>query len=99
MPELTESQMQRLSETAEKAARNYVLSQVPRRKVSALDIIVETTGSKPLKVSVDVHVILSPDEGEHNVEELANKATEKALCAVEQNLRELGCRSKKSQAS
>ena len=91
--------MQRLSETAEKAARNYVLSQVSRRKVSALDIVVETAGSKPLKVSVDVHVVLSPQAVEHSEEELANRAVEKALCAVEQNLRELDCKSKKSQAS
>lgn len=90
--------MQRLSETAEKAARNYVLSQVPRRKVSVLDIVVETAGSKPLKVSVDVHVVLSPQAVERSVEELANKAVEKALDAAEQNLRELDCRSKKSQA-
>ncbi|MDH5448283.1 MAG: DUF3194 domain-containing protein [Candidatus Bathyarchaeota archaeon] len=94
IPELTEDQMQTLSEIAEKAARDYVLSKVPQRKISALGITVETVGSKPVTVSVDVDLVLSPLMKPYNVEKLANEATEKAFEAIEQCLRELSCKSK-----
>lgn len=92
--ELTEDQMQTLSEIAEKAAQDFVLSKVPQRKILALDIAVETLGSKPVSVSVDVDLVLSPIMKTYNAEKLANEATEKAFEAVEQYLRELSCKSK-----
>ncbi len=95
IPELSEEQMQELSEIAEEAARNYVLSKVPQRKISALEIAVETVGSKPVTVSVDVDLALSPLMRAYNVEKLASEAAEKAFEAAEQYLRELSCRSKK----
>jgi len=94
IPELTEDQMQILSEIAEKAAREHVLSKVPQRKILTLDITVETVGSKPVTVSVDVDLTLSPLMRTANAEKLANEATEKAFEAVEQCLRELSCKSK-----
>ncbi len=95
IPELSEEQMQELSEIAEEAARDYILSKVPQRKISALEVAVETIGSKPVTVSVDVDLALSPLMRAYNVEKLASEAAEKALEAVEQYLRELSCRSKK----
>jgi hypothetical protein len=94
IPELTEDQMQALSEIAEKAARDYVLSKVPQRKISTLNITVETVGSKPVTVAVDVELVLSPLMKAYNAEKLANEAAEKALEAVEQYFRELSCQSK-----
>ncbi len=94
IPELTEDQMQMLSEVAEKAARDYVLLKVPQRKISALEIIVETAGSKPVTVSIDINLVLSPLMKKYNAEKLANEATEKAFEAIEQHLRELSCKSK-----
>jgi hypothetical protein len=94
IPELTEDQMQTLSEIAEKAAKDYVLSKVPQRKISALNITVETIGSKPVTVSVDVDLVLSPLMKTYNVKKLASEATDKAFEAIEQCLRELSCRSR-----
>ena len=94
IPELTEEQMQTLSEIAEKAARDYILSKVSRRKISVLDLAVEIVGSKPVTVSVDVDLVLSPLMKTFNAGKLANEATEKAFEAIEQCLRELSCKSK-----
>ncbi len=94
IPELTENQMQILSETAEKTARGYILSKVPKRKISKLDITVETAGVKPLTISVDIDLELSPLMKKINEKKLANEAVEKALEAVEKYLRELSCRFK-----
>jgi hypothetical protein len=94
IPELSEDQMQTLSEIAERTARDHVLSQVPQQRISTLDITVETTGSKPVTISIDVDLELSPLMKALDAEKLAREATQKALEAVEQHLRELSCRSK-----
>ena len=95
IPELTEEQMQTLSEIAEKTARIYVLSKVPQRKISTFDIAVETIGSKPVTVSVDIELVLSPLMKMYNVKKLANEASEVALEAVEHYLRGLSCKFKR----
>ncbi len=94
IPELSDDQMQMLSEIAEKSARDYILSKVPQRKISTLDIIVETVGSKPVTISVDVDLVLSPLVRTYNAEKLAKEAAEKAFEVIEQHLRELSCKSK-----
>ena len=94
IPELTEEQMQTLSEIAEKAARDYILSKVSRRKISVLDLAVEIVGFKPVTVSVDVDLVLSPLMKTFNAGKLTNEAAEKAFEAIEQCLRELSCKSK-----
>lgn len=94
IPELTEDQMQMLSEIAEKTTRDYILSKVPQQKISALEIIVEIEGSKPVNVSIDIELELSPLMKTYNTGKLADEATEKAFEAIEQYFRELSCRSK-----
>ena len=86
--------MQTLSEIAEKTARSYVFSKVSQRKISRLDISIETAGTKPVKVTVNIDLKLSPLLKILNEEKLANEAAERALEAVEHCLRELSCRSK-----
>jgi acid phosphatase class B len=95
IPELTEEQIEALSETAEKTARDYVQSKVPQQKISVLDIVVEAAGSRPVTVSVDIDLKLSPAVRTYSAEKLVNEATERAFRAVEEKLRELDCRSKK----
>ena len=51
-------------------------------------------GSKPVTVSVDVDLTLSPLIKTTSAEKLASEATEKAFEAIEQGLRELSCKSK-----
>lgn len=94
IPELTEDQMQTLSEIAEKAARDHVLAKMPKQKITDLNITVEAAGSKPINITIEVELSLSPPGGKLDEEKLANEATEKAFEAVEQYLRELSCTSK-----
>lgn len=94
IPKLTDDQMQRLSEIAEKAARDHIVSKIPQRRISTLDITVETVGSKPVTISIDIDLTLSPLIKTHDSKRLVSQATEKAFEAVEQFLRELICKSK-----
>jgi len=93
--ELAPEQVETLCAVAEKAARDYVLSKVPSRKVSVLNITVDAEGLKPVTVNVEVEIILSPLMKNYDVEKLARKATEQAFEAVEAYLRELKCKSKR----
>ena len=95
IPKLTSKQVEELCEIAEETAREYILSKVPSRRVSTLNITVDTEGTKPITVSVDVEVTLSPLMKNYNVEELTREATKKAFASVERYLRELTCKSKK----
>jgi len=93
--ELTSEQVETLCAIAEKAARDHVLSKVPSRKISVLNITVDTEGLKPITVNVEVEIILSPLMKNYDVKKLAKEATEQAFEAVEAYLRELKCKSKR----
>jgi len=95
IPELTSEHVEELCEVAEKAAREYILSKLPQHKISVLNITVETEGTKPITVNVDVEISLSPLLKNCDVEKLANEATRRAFVSVERYLRELACKSVK----
>lgn len=95
IPELTSEQAEELCEVAEKAAREYVLSKVPSRRISALNITVETEGTKPVSVNVDVEITLSPLMKNYDVKKLANEAIKKAFTSIEKCLRDFACKSTK----
>lgn len=89
IPKLSSEQVATLCEIAEKAARSHILSKVPSRRISTLNITVETEGSKPVSVSVDVEVTLSPLMKKYDVEKLVNEAKEKAFSSVKDYLEKL----------
>ena len=95
IPELTLEQVAELSEGAEKAAREYVLSNVSTSRIIDLDVTVEAEGTKPVTVNVDVNVVLSPIMKNFDVETLTQEATKQAFNYIEEYLRELKCKSKK----
>ncbi len=95
IPELNLEQIEDLLERGEQAAREYVLSQVPAARIIDLEVIVDAEGIKPLIVNVDVEVVLSPLMKDFDVEALAKEATKRAFICIEENLRELECKSKK----
>ena len=95
IPELTSEQVEELCEIAEEAAREYILSKVPPRRVSVLNITVDTEGTKPITVTVDVEVILSSLMKNYNIEKLTREATKVAFDSIEKRLRELACKSTK----
>ena len=90
---LTSEQVETICAIAEKAAREYVLSKVPSRKIAVLNITVDTEGLKPVTVNVEVEVALSPLMKNYDVKKLAHEATKQAFKAVEGYLRELACKS------
>ncbi len=94
-PELTMEQVSELCETAEQAARDYVLSKVPNSRIVALDVTVDAEGTKPVTVNVDANIVLSPLMKDYDVETLTKQATNRAFERVEQYLRELKCKSTK----
>jgi len=95
LPELTPEQVEELCSRAEGAAREYVLSKVPPKRVETLNISVETEGEKPLTLTVDVELVLSPLMQEYDVQKLVDEAVKEAFRSAEKYLRELKCRLQK----
>jgi len=95
IPRLTLEQVEELCEIAEKAARKYILSKVPLKQVSVLNITVDTEGTKPVTVKIDTELSLSPKMKGYDVQKLAKEATQHAFASVERHLRKLACESTK----
>ncbi|MGA3112712.1 MAG: DUF3194 domain-containing protein, partial [Candidatus Bathyarchaeia archaeon] len=89
IPELSTEQIETLCQTAEDAARKFVLAKVSSKMIDKLDISVESEGSKPLKVSVEVNVQLTPQAKDVDAEAVVKEATSAAHKAVENFLRKL----------
>ena len=88
-PELTTEQIELLSQTVEDAARKYVLSKVSSKDVDRLDIIVETEGTKPVSVTVEVNLVLSSKNENANAETLVKTAVIEGQKAAEKFLRKI----------
>jgi len=95
IPKLTPKQLEKLCEIGEKAAREHVLSKVSSHKISALNISIDTEGTKPITVNIDIEINLSPLMKDYNTEKLAKEATEKAFASIKEYLSELTCKSTK----
>ena len=93
--ELTLEQVEELCQIAEETAREYVLSKVPPRRISTLNVTVDAEGTKPITINVDVEVVLSPLMKDFEVENLVKEATERAFASVEEYLRKNSCKSTK----
>lgn len=96
--ELTSEQMEELCSIAEKAAREYVTSKVSPKRIEALNVTVEAEGTKPVTLTVEVDVSLSPLMKDFNVQKLVDEAVKEAFASAEKylkDLRELMCHSKK----
>jgi hypothetical protein len=89
LPVLTTEQIEALCSTAEDAARKHVLSKVPAKMVERLNISVEADGAKPVNLTVEIDMALSPQMKDFNSEKLANEAVKEALKASENYLRKL----------
>lgn len=94
IPELTSEQTEQLCIVAEEAARKYVHSQISKKNIEALNISVELEGTKPVTLTVDVDIDLSPSM-ENLAQKLADEAIKEAFNSAEKYLRELACRSQK----
>jgi len=89
IPDLTTEQIETLCSTAENAARKHILSKVPFKMVEKLNISVEADGTKPVNVTVEIDLLLSPKMKDLDAETLVNEAVKEAHRASEKYLRKL----------
>ncbi len=89
LPELSDEQIEEVSKTAENAARKYIFSMVKQKQVERLNISVESEGTKPVSLTVEVDVKLAGDIDVCDENGLAHGAVEAAFQAVETYLRKL----------
>jgi hypothetical protein len=89
IPDLTTEQIETLCSTAEDAARKHILSKVPFKMVENLNISVEAEGTKPVNVTVEIELALSPKMKAFDVATLVNEAVNEAHKASENYLRKL----------
>ena len=94
IPELTDEQVEKICEIGEKAARDYIQSKIPARKISTLDITIDIEGAKPVTVNLEIEITLSPLMKDYDADTLVNEAKQKAFNAIEEYLRSLACKSK-----
>lgn len=89
IPELTTEQIETLCSTAENAARKYIVSKVTSKALDRLDIAVEVDGVKPVKVAVEINLLLTPKAKDIDAEALVKAAVDEAHKATEHFLRKI----------
>jgi hypothetical protein len=89
IPDLTTEQIEMLCLTAENAARKHVLLKVPSKNVEKLNISVEADGTKPVNITVEIDLALSPKMKNFDADTLVKEAVKEALKASENYLRKL----------
>jgi len=89
LPDLTTEQIETLCAMAENAARKHILSKVSSKMVEKLNISVEADGTKPVNVTVEIDLELSPKMKNFNADKLANEAVKEAHKTSENYLRKL----------
>lgn len=89
LPELTSEQIEALCLTAENAARRYVLTKFSSKMVERLNVSVEADGTKPVNLTVEIDLALSPQKKDVDLDKLVNEAAKEALKVSENYLRKL----------
>lgn len=87
--ELDSQQLEEICLIMEESARKYVLSKVPSKRIEELVIKVETRGTKPVTLTVDIDVVLSPLMRKFKVKQLVDQAVKEAITAAETYMRGL----------
>ncbi len=95
IPELDSQQLEELCSIVEETVREYTLSKVCSKRIKELTITVETEGTKPVTLTVDVDISLSPLMKDFDVKKMVDQAVEEAFTAAERYLRDSKCRSSK----
>ena len=93
IPELNSKQVERVCAISEENARKYVLSQIAPKNIATLNICAEVEGTKPVKLSIDIEMVLSPSSEDCDAQKIADEAVEYAFNSAEEYLRKLACNS------
>ncbi len=91
IPYLTTEQIEILCATAENSARTYVLSKVSAKMVEKLNISVTAEGTKPVNVTIEIDLALSPKMKAFDADKLVNEAVKEAHKKSKNYLRKLTC--------
>jgi len=83
----TEDEIEQICVAAEEAARRQLLSILPLKRISDLDLTVEANGDKPLVLNVDIGIDVTI--GDEDLQRLVLNATNAAFEAAETKVREL----------
>lgn len=89
LPELTSEHIEALCLIAEKAARRHVLTRCSSKMVERLNISVEARGTKPLSLTVEIDLVLSPCIKEVDLKRIAREASREAFRVSDIYLRKL----------
>ena len=92
---LTSEQIEEFCTVAEETARKHVLSKISPKKIETLNVTVETEGSKPVTLTIDIDLVLVPSMKDFDAQKLAEEAVKEAFSSAEEYLRKLTCRSQK----
>lgn len=96
LPEFTSEQIEELCNTAEEAARKYVLSKIPSKKVEVLNVSAEAEGTRPIQLTVDVELALTGSSIDEDAQRLTDEAVRDAFSSAEKYLKGLTCSLRKS---
>ena len=89
LSELTAEQIEALCLTAENAARKYILAKVCPKTVERLNVSAEANGTKPVNLTVEIDLALSPQTKNVELDKLVADAAREALKVSENYLRKL----------
>jgi hypothetical protein len=89
LPELTAEQIEALCLTTEDAARKFILAKVSPKTVEKLNVSSEANGTKPVNLTVEIDLVLSPRTRNVDLDKLAAEAVKEALKVSENYLRKL----------
>lgn len=87
LKKLTDSQMEKISESAAVAAENYIFSKISKKEVLDLELRVEFQQDDGLDVDVEVELFL--DQLSKAEETLADEAAEVALDEIDKEIEKL----------
>jgi acid phosphatase class B len=93
IPELNSKQVERVCAISEENARKYVLSQIAPKNITTLNICAEVEGTKPVKLSIDIDMVLLPSSKDCDAQKIADEAVKYAFNSAEEYLRRLACNS------
>ena len=92
LPDLSNQQIEEICSRAEDAAREYVFSKFNKKLIEKLDIIVEANGMNPLRLNVEVNLVLVSGQKDLDSNKIASEAVQEAFKASERMMRNNGLR-------
>ncbi len=91
LPELTDGQIEQLTEECQDEVTRYVLSIIPQKSLSELSVVCTVEFDTQLNLQVEINVAQEYDTG-HSMDDVTNKAAEHGAEWLEKRLRELKAR-------